>query len=330
MVKKRIRSRVDNNNQVILTGIIINCLIIFSLIILIDFSDDNSIDSVQAYEEMREEVNPGDYPGLSYGTASSALQEINSQLTNMQSGNISTIDGTDSDNYTARCFIDYEIGSVIYWEITDANVQAHLDANTGEIIEYVKFAYQSGSKTKSEIETLAASIATQFSALPQDRSNIYSELLDTLSVNSTDVENGTMNNVGYPYWLARYNRTKDSIISEDCIYLIFDPNGYLCMYYKNWNMDLIIFNTAYTISEFLAETTATDYVGDGCTVRFTDKRIIRPNHVWTEEELSFGLDPVLAYVIGIEDEDGNLLEIHVHGRQANTIVGGDYSEQFYS
>jgi hypothetical protein len=303
-----------------LAGIAINVLLISALIVLaMSFKYDDS--GATAGTVPAEELDPSQYQYLTYNDNESALEEINDQLSTMSYGNIQTVDD-NSEIYTARLMRDYEMGDIIYWEISDEVITVAMDADTGEIIYYHNGDHKSGDFTESQAAAIAFEMANQFYTLPSDKSSPNTRTTTPItwvkrnsSTNETTIINET-------YYITQYKRLKNTIVTEDTIVVTLDTEGNLCGYSKIWWMDLSSFSTTYTIAQNDAEQTALTHAGAGSEVNATFKKIVRPNKSWTEDDVYYGEDPTLVWSIYVKDADDNLRIYHVDG-VLGTIVGGD-------
>jgi len=324
-VKKKPRNT-GQLNSFFLLGMVLNITIVLviSSIIIDIFPNENRGIFVQASQESRE---IGSAAGLHVTDASSALTHANDQLVDMNVGSIHTLDENDP-NYMVTCFRDYEIGDEVYWELEDSNTTVYVWADNGEIIFYEHTGWVTGSMTKNQILSQAATIANQFEDLPSDRTNpeanFYSDKIEIGLCNQVTQDEI----VSYKScWEIIYNRSKNNIITEDHIQLLLLPNGYLSQYSKVWFMQLDSFSTSYTVSQATAETTAEALFGGNSHAETSYKRIVRPNNIWFGT-FNYGSSPGCVWEVWIHDDDDNLCLVQVDGT-LNTIVGGDIIENYY-
>ena len=331
--KSNINSSASKTALVIISNIIIICLVIF-LGNQLYYEGDNI--QVKAEELRREVASPVSYPEVdpNLDTPSEALSEVNSQLNQMTYGGIQLIDGNDAENYTINFYIDYEMGGILYWEIGDTNIYSKLNAVTGEIIFYFHAGWTPGSLTQSEIAYLVPSIANQFHTLPQDSDGPYIDYQpDYFTLVGVDPETDDETTTIWDFWYIEYHRKKESVRCADNITLTLDSSGYLRCYMKIWNMDLSQFSVSTQYHEVDAELTALAYFS-GSQLRGshqTSKWIVRPNFFWEVPEspldsegnatMAYGLDPVVVWVVALDDSDGNICFVWVDGN-SNKIVGG--------
>ena len=320
----------------LILGLIINILLILSIYYLIVASNESNESIVEAAIDPDEILDPNDYTSLPYPTDSAAATEANTQLGQMQYGGILTID-TTSEDYCFELIRSYELGDIIYWELSDDMCEISIDANTGEIFFYNRYDWYDGDLEENDALTLAIQVANQFATLPDDKSSPEIYLEDSFSWQGFNPETGVLSeSEDWNYWTIEYDRVKDNIITEDHMFISLNLNGYLSCYFKKWNMDLDTLSTTYSINQTQAESTAINYLGNG-TVKKADKGIVRPNYYWPVPEspldeegnktIAFGEDPVIAWCIGIKDDD-DLCIIHVHGI-TNKIIGGEVVPEWY-
>ena len=320
MRKKKQSGKRENNTIKIIIATLLNIIIIY-LIFLSFNNNESNRDIVTAVDIPSEEVDPEDFQDLTLETISEAVTEANAQLTNMQYGNINTIDIED-DYFFGRLIRDYEMGEIVYWDFGDSETDISIDAHSKEIITYLCYEWSDGSISQSQAEFNAIQIASQFAQFPSSYSGPSTDLYD---VSSYYEYNATTNSTTFyeqKNWLLKYNRTKNQIVTEDHIEVWLNLNGDLGYYYKNWNMDLDSFPTNYVVNQQDAEETALDAAGEGSSVDLSFKIIIRPNRYWDGEGFSFGEAPSLAWEVWVTDSDGMLSIYHIDGNE-NEIIGGD-------
>ncbi len=330
MRESKYKNQNDNNRFPIVAGVAINVMIIFSIVFILYEGNNGNDGLVSGSSDPWIKLDPEEYQNLTYSTSASALEETNDQLSEMLVGDIQEVDSEDED-YTAFLIQDFEIGNVIYWKLSDSFTSVYLDANTGEIIFYSTDNWIDGSLSQSNIESQAYQIASQFCTVPSppDRSVPLTSLETPLSGVGFESEE-TSTQYDYPYWYVEYDRLKTNIHAQDMIRLIINPNGYLHCYYKIWNMDLNGFSTSYSVTQTSAEATAITHAGPGSTVQSVEKRIVRPNEFWTNEnEIVFGEDPKCVWEICVKDAEDNLRIYHIDGNLAQTISGGDFFYSYY-
>ncbi len=321
--------KMNRNKSNIFLFLCVNILLVLIIIaLLINFipHKDDLDNQVHAATVSREATSTA---GMTLDTSSEALQSANNQLDDMNTGNIVTIDGNSPDFY-AISYRDWKRGNIVYWELEDQDTTVFIRADTEEIIYYEHTGWVTGSMSENQILTQAATIAGQFDDLPSDKNNPEADLIDDLlSSEGYDATSQTFSTTNYPYWQVIYSRIKDNIIAEDHIKLLVLPNGYCSLYSKTWNMSLASFSTTYGISQTQAENIAKQFVGGDVTVHQSYKKIVRPTYFWTQEDSEYGNPPSCAYVIWIEDADGNLWIIYIDGNSSLNL-GGDYAANYYA
>ena len=264
-----------------------------------------------------------------YDTCEEAVSEANGQLSSMTEGNIYLINDSNVD-FMGRLILDHNMGNILYWELSEEETIAYLDAYTGEILYYDHTGCTMGTLTQQEIETRAEIIAEQFAALPSDISQVNSELIESYSTVKYDAENNETLLTEYYYWYIDYNRMKDGIITEDHLRLLLNRNGDLQTYYRIWNMALNELDTTCAVTKTEAENTAHQAAGQNSTVHESSKMIVRPNCFWDDEieGFTYGEAPMIVWVVYVEDWQKNQLIYHINGK-INTIVGGNIITYYY-
>jgi len=320
----------------LIVGFIVNLLVI-SLIIISIWNPTSDVAHVEAAIVHDEEVDPINFPSIEYSSAEIALDEANEQLSEMELGNIYTIDDEDEYFY-GRLIGSYEMGDVLNWDLGDDFTEVSLEAYTGEILYYHHYGYSEGDLTESQARVLAGFIVLQFDTIPNDSEEpiVYEDTTFTWTETDSDTMMEDIDEV-WNYWVADFNRSKDSIQTDDKITVVMNPNGDLNEYYKDWNMDLNEFSTYYLVSIGEAEDAALDYLGEG-TVLAINKRIVRPNYHWEVPEspldidenatIAFGLDPKIVWSVFIKDDNDGACLIHVDGINEK-IIGGTYIPHYY-
>lgn len=325
--------------------IVINAVLFLLILSLAILEGPNTI--TNAATTPRTSVDPSSYNDLYYSTDSQAASNINTQLAGMGNtnsyGTIYQID-TQADEYSGLFFLDYEIGGVRYWEIGDEETEVYSDGVTREILCYYHGGWFNGSLTQQQIQDRAENIAEYFlgGSLPSDAENPWIYERVTLQKVVLAPDTGNQQTTNCRYWYVQFNRTKaatpDDIPTQDFIRLTLNPNGDLKYYLKVWEMDLSQLSTTYTVSQTAAETTALTYDGIDNSVYKTSKIIVRPDYFWPVAEsptkdgvpvVAYGLDPVIAWEIWVQDSSDNLCIYYVHGTE-NRVVGGDMIEEFFA
>ena len=290
----------------------------------------------------KEDVDPDDFPGISLSSSSSALTSANSQLNSMQYGNILTLNGNCED-FVGRLIYDYEIGNILYWELSDDDVIINIDAYSSEIIFYQRTGWTDGDLTEAQALALAPNIANQFCSIPSDADQPSISLETPIELAYIDPSTNNYITTDCDFWYIEYYRIREQIVCEDYIRVAINPNGYLHIYSKIWFMDFTNFNYNYTITLNNAVITAQAYLsetfGESGTYKSGMKRIIRPNYCWNVTEgpededgnktLGYGLEQMVVWEILIQTSDLDQFILQVHGRE-NRIVGGDITPLFYS
>jgi len=248
-----------------------------------------------------------------------ALDETNRQLEEMELGNISTID-PDSNEFKARLILDYKAGSVMYWRFEDDEVEVDFDAYSGEIIHYLRLLPQiPGNLSSEEALGIAEGIAEQFAPIPDDVLDIF-ELRDSYPV---EEGYGDTTASSSDAWYILFNRGYDEEIrTTDEIRLIIAMDGTLHKYDKHWWMDLKDLDTEFTVSQAEATMTAMVEFGEGFVPGNITERVVRPNNFF-EGTTYYSTPPLDVWEVQMYTTDGRLAaRVHIHPRQADTIVGG--------
>lgn len=324
--KKRRRERISQ----IFIGIILGSGILLMLSLFLG-AQNSEVMIASASTSMREEVEAEDYEDLTYSTVNEALTEANGQLTVMNTGDIYTINENDNE-FTARLFMDYLRGGVLYWELGDSGTTIFIDAYSGEIYHYIHYSeWSEGEIDQEDAEEQAEIISMQFADLPKDLTRPETDfkvLYKSIGMDPVSLE--FTGNVTKDYWCVIFYRVKDDIVADDHIRLYLDPTGNLHSYEKVWNMDLTDVCTTYTVTQESAESTALTCAGEGSISETTEKMIMRPDYFWTEGENGriFGEEPVCIWSVYVEDSDHNLRMYYIHGTSGN-IVGGDFASFYY-
>ena len=279
-----------------------------------------------------EEVDPGDYGGLTYSTPAAALYRANTVLGDISNGEVEMID-TEDPVLNVTLVLHRSFGDQILWEISDCDTIVRLDPYTGEILMYFNSVYEDGALNEGEILALADVVAGEFAAVPNDAD-------DPTAVHENLWGNDVYNNVtddwsssNYMLWTVRYDRLKDDIQTTDSIILNINGGGSVLSYTKNWNMDLDDpFTADYEIDQQEAEEIAT--AGDpNSTVRDIYQEIVRPNNYWSSdnEVLVFNSTERAVWTVWVERVDyhpGALYIFHIDA-ETGDIVGGDMGEAYY-
>ncbi len=276
---------------------------------------------------------------IEYRTWEEALEAANARLSGMKCAPVNYIDG-DSGDFTAMFYLDHEMGNILYWELSSGGVEVCLNPYSGEIIRYWQCDYYSEARnlTQVQIEEIAEEVADELlpgSGLPREHEEPWTRFRENaITYGSINDDTGEETTTTRSFWRVRFNRTKDSITTTDHIEVSLDRDGNLRSYRKVWYMDLDGLNTDCRVSGEEAENAAIEFKfkGQDCSVRKTEKMIVRPDYYWivpdspVDEEGypsdAYGLDPRVVWAIHIEDAHGNLCIFHVDGMNCR-IIGGD-------
>jgi hypothetical protein len=295
--------------------------LIIYLIFLSLNNSENNVNNVKAADIPNEEVDPGLIPDAELKTIEEAVTEANNQLSSMEYGNIYTIDIED-DYFFGRLIRDYEMGDIFYWDFGDSDTDVSINAYSEEIIKYLHYEWSDGSISQSQAENSAIQIANQFAQFPSQYSGPSTDFIGISSYYEYNASTESTTFFERNQWCLRYNRTKNQINTEDHIEIWLHLNGDLGYYYKCWNMPLDSFSTTYSVTEQEAVETALDAAGEGSSLEFYFKNIIRPNRYWDDEGLSYGESPSLAWEVWITDSEERVMIFHINGIE-NEIIGGD-------
>lgn len=322
----------------VFTGLVVNVLLVSMLIFMMMGVSDHEYITVSGSPEPYQILNPEEWENdLDINNNESAWYWANDQLDDMGLGNIISI----SEIYTATLILDHSLGNVIYWLLESNELEIKMDANTSEIIQYERYEGQAVADPTAPEGTMFLQAVEQFHVLPNDAGSpdVYTSTLfghnnvDYYSetVPSTDEDNQTSTNV-WCSWVCAWNRTEDSIVTDDKIIVMFSQMTIL-FYYKAWFMDLNDIDTYYDITQTQAESAVSSH-WSGCSINETTKRIGMPNNFWEyqvseNEFLTYGTTPISMWLV-IADNSTDQRIYYVLGiGQEPVIVGGDWIVGLY-
>lgn len=337
----KIEEKNKGNIRKMIFGIFVNIILITSIFLLLSGDDGEVRQRWEASASTESEIilDPAQYQYLTLNNEGDALSETIAQIEMMEYGNVNTLYPNEVASY--NLILDNTIGGVIYWMfngISDSeDVTICINANTEEIVIYSETGIGLDPPMPDpSVENEMTQIASQFAMLPQDKSPppLVPKIRHAFTFETTEGDT-----TSYDYWVGKWDRVKNNIITEDHIIIWLSPNGDLSYYEKSWNMDLQEFSTEYSVSLQDATDYVTETLFDGIPIYFLDdpyKKIIRPNGFFNDESLewTYGTPPTCVWVFEIASTDdiddatyygfnGTLYTLCVNGMNPDSLLGGN-------